>query len=85
MQWREVRRTAGDQAGNTGSIGRDGGGGGVRRGGAGLNERVVRRDAQGRASGAGSIDRAGCGGHTWLSWSVGPLGPGDGPLIHHPR
>jgi hypothetical protein len=46
--------------------------------------RVLRRDAQGRASGVGSVDRTGRGGHTWLSWSVGPLGPGDGPLIHHP-
>jgi hypothetical protein len=71
MQWHEVRRTTGDQAGNTGSIGRDGGGGGVRTGGARLNGQVVRRDAQGRTSGAGSVDRAGRGGHTWLSWTVG--------------
>jgi hypothetical protein len=21
----------------------------------------------------------------WLGWSIGPLGPGDGSLVHHPR
>jgi hypothetical protein len=50
------------QAGGTGSIGRDGGGGGVRAGGAGLNGRATRGrasrwDAQGQVSGAGSIGR----------------------------
>jgi hypothetical protein len=56
----------GGRAGGTGSIGRDGGGGGMRAGGVGLNEwatggRAGRRDTQGRASGAGSgewVDRA---------------------------
>jgi hypothetical protein len=48
--------------GGTGSIGRDGGGGGMRAGGVGLNEwatggRAGRRDTQGRASGAGSVER----------------------------
>jgi hypothetical protein len=56
-------------ADGTGSIGRDGGGGGVRAGGAGLN---------GRAGGGGSGKR-GARGHTWLGWSIGPLGPGPSP------
>jgi hypothetical protein len=42
MQWREVGRAAGGRAGGTGSIDRDGGGGGVRAGSAGLNRRAGR-------------------------------------------
>jgi hypothetical protein len=72
----------------------------VRAGGVGLNGqaggrqggRAGKRDAQGQVSGAGSIERAGrprggegARGRTWLGWSVGPLGPGDGHLVHHPR
>jgi hypothetical protein len=50
MQWREVGRVAGGRAGDMGSIGQDGGGGGVR---------VGRRDTQGQASGAGLVGRVG--------------------------
>jgi hypothetical protein len=49
-------------------------------------------DAQGRMSGVGSVSQAGGGrwgegarGSTWLDWSVGLFGPGDGPLLHNPR
>jgi hypothetical protein len=56
-------------------------GGRVARGWAG------RWDVHGRASGAGSIGQAGGRGRggerarecTWLGWSIGSLGPGDGP------
>jgi hypothetical protein len=58
------RASGGGRAGGTGSIDRDGGGGGVRAGDAGLNGRATggragRWDAQGQASGAGSVGRAG--------------------------
>jgi hypothetical protein len=83
------RASGGGRAGGTGSIDRDGGGGRVRAGDAGLNGRATggragRWDAQGQASGAGSFGRAGGArggegvwGHTWLGWSIGTLGPGD--------
>jgi hypothetical protein len=53
--------------------------------------RAGRRDAQGRTSGAGSVGRAGHAGDVGVRvcegapGSVEPLGPGDGPLVHHPR
>jgi hypothetical protein len=68
------------RAGGTGSIGRDGGGGGVR---AGLNGRAGDGGSGGQAGRAGSDER--CGVDRSGSWTVGPLGPGDGPLVHHPR
>jgi hypothetical protein len=68
-------------AGGTGSIGRDGGGGGVRAGGAGLNERAGRTRKVRRAVRSRSV---GCAG-AHLARLVGPLGPSDGSLVHHPR
>jgi hypothetical protein len=101
MQWHEVGRAAGGRAGGTGLIGRDGGGGGVRAGHVGLNGRAgerrgvgwagrtckVGRAVQGRSGGRGARGHGGedARGRNWLGWSVGSLGPGDGPLIHHPR
>jgi hypothetical protein len=83
MQWHEIRRAAGGRAGGTGSIGQDGGGGGVRASSARLNGRVGKRWGVGQAMWGRSGGR-GAWGHTLLGWSVGPLGPGDGPLVHHP-
>jgi hypothetical protein len=63
LQWREVGR-----AGGMGSIGRDGGSGGMRVGGEGLNGweggratvgPAGKRDARGRMSGAGSVGQMG--------------------------
>jgi hypothetical protein len=63
MQWREVGRAGGGdgRASDTGSIDRDGGGGGVRAGGAGLNGWAGRvgsdeRCGVGRAGGWGARD-----------------------------
>jgi hypothetical protein len=59
MQWREVGRAAGGQAGGTGSIGRDEGRRGVRVGGAGLNGRVDDGGSDGQAGCTGSDERCG--------------------------
>jgi hypothetical protein len=58
MQWREVRQAAGGRAGDTRSIGRDGGGGGMRAGDAGLNRRAGGRRGVGRAGGTRRVGRA---------------------------
>jgi hypothetical protein len=72
----------------------------VRVGDAGLNERAGDGGSGWQAGCIGSDKRCGVGrsggwgmqgtwgegawGCTWLGWLVGPLGPGDGPLVHHP-
>jgi hypothetical protein len=58
----------------------NGGGLGLRRHGHDVGQCEVDRAARGwdRQHGVNA-------GRTGFGWSVGPLGPGDGSLVHHPR
>jgi hypothetical protein len=58
MQWREVGRAAGGRAGGIGSIGRDGGGEGVRASEQTRHARSGGRRGVGRAGGMRRVGRA---------------------------
>jgi hypothetical protein len=52
----------------------------------GVRSRGVDRAARGRTGGVSGAHAWGRSvGRAWFGWSVRPLGPGDGSLIHHTR